>query len=68
MSGAPRWGLAAQMTSLAWSGHQGALKGLQPLFLRLNLTSGKPPQRALQDVLSEVLTEEGKAPGPEERF
>lgn len=68
MSGAPRWGLAAQTTSLAWSGHQGALKGLQPLFLRLNLTSGKPPQRALQDVLSEVLTEEGKAPGPEERF
>lgn len=46
----------------------GALQERQTPSLRLNLTSGKQPQRALGDVPSEVLTEEGKAPGLEEGF
>lgn len=53
-------------TCIAWP--PGALKERQTLSLRLSLTSGKQPQRALGDVPSEVLTEEGKAPGLEEGF
>ena len=53
-----------KMTSLERSGHQGALKDLQPLSLSLKLRDPKPvPQRALQEVSPEVLTQEGKAPG-----